>query len=92
MEKAPASENKPPKRVITDGLEGYKEAVRAAFPRGTEHEVAAGIQGESIQPVGKTPENDKGQDKGPAGVPGSENWSGLPGSENWSGLPGGLGY
>lgn len=47
MERALAVADRPPKKVITDGLEGYREAVRAVFPRGTKHEVAAGIREES---------------------------------------------
>ncbi len=47
MEMALAAADKPPKVVITDGLEGYKEAVRTAFPRGTKHVIAEGINAEN---------------------------------------------
>jgi len=47
MEMALAAADKPPKKVITDGLEGYKEAIRAVFPRGTEHVVSEGINSET---------------------------------------------
>ena len=46
MEKALAAADKPPKKITTDGLERYVNAIRAVFPRSTEHEVSQGIRNE----------------------------------------------
>ena len=43
MEQALANADHPPKKVTTDGLGSYVDAIRAVFPKGTEHEVAEGI-------------------------------------------------
>ena len=43
FEKALANASRPPKKITTDGLGSYVDAVRAVFPRGTQHEVADGI-------------------------------------------------
>lgn len=43
FEKALANAKRPPKKITTDGLGSYVDAVRAVFPRGTEHEVSDGI-------------------------------------------------
>ena len=43
MEKALAAADRPPKKIITDGLDKYPEAIRTVFPRGTEHVVSQGI-------------------------------------------------
>ena len=41
--KALAAADRPPTRVITDGLESYPDAIRAVFPLRTEHVVSQGI-------------------------------------------------
>ena len=46
MEKALAAAEKPPKRITTDGLRSYIDAIRAVFPRGTEHVVSESIRSE----------------------------------------------
>ena len=46
MEMALANADRPPKKVVTDGLESYPEAIRTVFPRGTVHEVSKGIHEE----------------------------------------------
>ena len=43
FEKALANAKTPPKKITTDGLGSYVDAVKAVFPRGTQHEVAEGI-------------------------------------------------
>ena len=43
FEKALANSTHPPKKVTTDGLGSYVDAMRAVFPKGTGHEVAEGI-------------------------------------------------
>ena len=46
MEKALAAADGPPERITTDGLGSYVDAVRAVFPRGTEHIVSESIRSE----------------------------------------------
>ena len=43
MEKALSNAQKQPKKVTTDGLGSYVDAIRAVFPKGTGHEVSEGI-------------------------------------------------
>ena len=46
LEKALAAAKRPPEKLISDGLGGYAEAVRAVLPSGTVHEVSKGIREE----------------------------------------------
>ena len=43
MEKAKDNAARLPTKITTDGLASYTDAVRAVFPRGTEHQVSEGI-------------------------------------------------
>ena len=43
FEKALANAKAPPKKITTDGLGSYVDAVKAVFPNGTQHEVSDGI-------------------------------------------------
>ena len=46
IKKALAAAKNPPKKLISDGLGGYAEAVKAVLPPGTVHEVSKGIREE----------------------------------------------
>ena len=46
FEKALAATEKPPKKITTDGLESYKDPIKALFPKGTEHIIGQGITSE----------------------------------------------
>ena len=46
MDKARANAKNPPAKVTTDGLGSYVDAIRAVFPKGTEHVVSKGIRHE----------------------------------------------
>ena len=46
FEQALANAKAPPKKITTDGLFSYDDAVRAVFPRGTQHEVSIGFYGQ----------------------------------------------
>ena len=43
FEKALANANRPPKKITTDGLGSYVDAIRAVFLKGTKHEMSEGI-------------------------------------------------
>ncbi len=43
MEKVLRNAKNPPEKVTTDGLPSYVDAIRAVFPKGTEHEASEGI-------------------------------------------------
>ena len=43
MEKALAAADRPPRKVITDGLDKYPEGIKAVLPSGTVHEVSEGL-------------------------------------------------